>query len=108
MCCSLSDFWQRTCFFNVLIFVFSMCCLRWPLCLPLCCMIRFPHSLSSKVEHQHVVEYACCDHEHKGDGAGIVHLPTLSTWLVLAQDGRPPTFLSNQTILVVQVVGALA
>ena len=65
-------------------------------------------SLSSKVEHQHVVEYACCDHEHKGDGAGIVHLPTFSTRLVLAQDGRPPTFLSNQTILVVQVVGALA
>ena len=42
------------------------------------------------------------------DGGGIVHLPTFSTWLVLAQDGRPPTFLSNQTILVVQVVGALA
>ena len=60
------------------------------------------------ISNQHVVEYACCDHEHKGDGAGIVHLPTFSTRLVLAQDGRPPTFLSNQTILVVQVVGALA
>ena len=63
-------------------------------------------SLSSKVEH--VVECTRCDHEHKGDGVGIVHLPTFSTRLVLAQDGRPPTLLSNQTILVVQVVGALA
>ena len=63
-------------------------------------------SLLSKVEH--VVECTRCDHERKGDGAGIVHLPTFSTRLVLAQDSGPPTFLSNQTVLVVQVVGALA